>query len=400
MKHLKIIIITAIIFIIGAAGLVYVSEPLYRSTFEIMIEKGLAYNVLRDDPKAFDEFINYQRELILSPGALEKTIKELHLDLSERFADKDIQKELRKYTDIEIVGNTLIKVSVYSDEPIFAIRLAQALADNYTAAISKEKYKISDDMKQWILETGKISGAISEKEKEIEEASGGEDVELIKRSAAAIEKNIERLQDKKEDLQKSIPKLQAEYEKVRLYEGISPQEAVEIINWPSFEELKREYLGIETQLQNLSAIYTDEHPDIVELKRKQQKIIAAIEQFLHASIKGKLITIEQLKKQIQSIDKDIARLQVERDAELQRTVKINIGEEELESLKKNYAELVEKLEEQGYFPIGATVLGLTPDDLTPAVEYKDYRQPVLIAGVLGAFVGLLISLFRKRKIHE
>ena len=399
MKHLKIIIITAIIFIIGAAGLVYISDPLYRSTFEILIEKGLAYNVLKDDPKAFDEFINYQRDLILSPGALEKTIKELHLDLSERFADKDIQKELQKYIDIEIVGNTLIKVSVYSDEPIFSIRLAQALSDNYVASLSKEKYKISDDMKQWIMETGQISGAISAKEKEIEEASGGEDTAVIKQTVNLIEKNISKLKNEKVKLQKQIPQLKAEYEKVKLYEGISPQEAVEIINWPSFEELKREYQNIETQLQNLSAIYTDEHPDIVELKEKKQKVTIAIERFLHASIKGKLIRINEISKQIQSIDKEIARLQVEAQGELERTVKINIGEEEIEALKKSYADLVEKLEQQGYFPIGASVLGLTPEDLTPAVEHKDYKQPALIAGILGAFVGLLISIFRKRKVQ-
>ena len=400
MKQLKIIILTTIIFIFGAASLVYVSEPLYRSTFEIMIEKGLAYNVLRDDPEAFDEFINYQRELILSPGALEKTIKELHLDLSERFADKDIQKELQKHIDIEIVGNSLIKVSVYSDEPIFSIRLAQALSDNYAAAISKEKYKISDEMKQWILETGKISKDISDKEKEIEDTRAGQNIDSIERSAAAIKRNIDALNQGKERLKKAIIELKAEYEKARLYEGISPQEAVEIIDWPSFMPLKREYREMEIQIEELSAIYTDEHPEMMGLKEKQKDILARIQKFIDANTKGKLIKINEMNRQIQSLDKKIAQLKAQMQSEMVRTEKIYIEEGELESLKRSYAELIKKLEQQGYFPISANVLGLTPEDLTPAVEYKDYRPALIVSVCLGIFVGLLIGWFRKRRIHR
>lgn len=399
MKQLKVIIITTIVFIFCGVGLVYVSAPLYRSTFEVMIERGLAYNMLRDDPQAFNEFIKYQKELIMSPGVLQKTIKELHLDLSERFSGRDIQKELLKHIGIEIVGTSLIKVSVYSDEPIFSIRLAQALADNYVNAIDKEKYKISDDMKKWILETSNLSQQISAKEKEIEDTKAGQNIDLIERGTAAIQTNIAKLERQKEKLQKSIPQLEAEYEKVRVYEGLSPQEAVEIINWPSFNALKREYRELEIKKEDLSRIYTDEHPEMMELKEKENDLLSRIQTFLNASTKGKLIEINKAKRKIAAIDKAIEQQKSKLQGEVMRTQEIYIGEEEIESLKKTYADLMEKLEQQGYFPIGVTVLGLTPEDLTPAVEHKDYRAALIVSGGLGIFVGLLIGWFRKRKIQ-
>ena len=400
-KHnFKVIITTTIVFVFLAAGLTYVSPPLYRATIEILIERGLIYNMLRKDTKAYSEYIAYQKDLILSPAILQKTIKDLHLDISDRFAGKDPEKEFLKYVRVGIIGDTLIKIFSYSDEGILSIRIAQALSKNYVDSIDKEKYRIADDVKSWFLESSSLAKEILRKEKELKKLGVSQGLVSIKNSLQTMEAIIKTLREKRDDLSNEIIKLEAEKERSKVYEGKSLEYILNIADWPELKSLREEYNEKKLEIAEIASVYTEEHPDIVRLKAEQKEILDKIQEVADVYIGGGGAEINLLESQIASIDKELENQGEKYEELIELSDKFSIEEKELSMLRESFDEIKTRLEQQGFYPINVSIIGLTPEEVAPVTEYRSYTIPLIAAVCLGIFVGILLIIFLKPKMEK
>jgi len=399
MRNFRIILITTLIFVFLAVGLVYVSPPLYRATIEILIERGLVYNMLRKDAKAYEEYIAYQKDLILSPAILQKTIKDLHLDISDRFAGKDPEKEFLKYIRVEIFGDTLIRISAYTDEGILSIRMAQALAKNYIDSIDKERYRIADDVKRWFLESSSLAKEILRKENELKKLGVTEGVVSIKGSLQTVKTVINTLKERRDELNNKIIKLQAVQERAKVYEGKSLEYILNVVDWPELKSLKEEYEKKKLEIAELTSVYTEEHPDIVKLKEEQKQILDKVQDIIDSYIGGEA-EINLIKGQIISVDKELKDQNQKYEELLELAEKFSLQKKELSMLKENFDEVKARLEQQGFYPISVSVIGLTPEEIVPVAEYRSYTMPLIAAVCLGIFVGILLIIFLKPKMKK
>jgi len=399
MRNFRIILITTLIFVFLAVGLVYVSPPLYRATIEILIERGLVYNMLRKDAKAYEGYIAYQKDLILSPAILQKTIKDLHLDISDRFAGKDPEKEFLKYIRVEIVGDTLIRISAYTDEGILSIRMAQALAKNYIDSIDKERYRIADDVKRWFLKSSSLAKEILRKENELKKLGVTEGVVSIKGSLQTVEAVINTLKERRDELNNKIIKLQAAQERAKAYEGKSLEYILNVVDWPELKSLKEEYEKKKLEIAELTSVYTEEHPDIVKLKEEQKQILDKVQDIIDSYIGGEA-EINLIKGQIISVDKELKDQNQKYEELFELAEKFSLQKKELSMLKENFDEVKARLEQQGFYPISVSVIGLTPEEIVPVAEYRSYTMPLIAAVCLGIFVGILLIIFLKPKMKK
>ena len=400
MIRLKAIITTTIVFICLGAALAYISPPLYKSTVEVLIERGLAYDAIRGDAQAFEEFIGYQKDLALSPAVLQKTIKDLHLDISERFSGKDIEKEFLKYIKVEVIGETLIKISAYSDDATFSVRIAQALAKNYVDSINKEKYKISEEVKEWILKTSSLANEIVDKESELQKAMVVDDIISLRRNMEMIDKKLETLGNEKSLLSNKIAELQSEQEESKIYEGKSLEQILSMADWPELKMVKAEYTNLNAEIERLSSIYTEQHPDIQNLEEEKKEILSKIKEVVDNHTKDVKAQINLLESQLLDIDKQIEKQKKRFEETLELSQKFASEENELNLLKENFSELLARIEQQGFYPISVSVLGLTPEEISPVSEYRDYRIYLIVSVALGIFVGILINIFTKPKMKK
>ena len=392
MIRAKIVFLITVVFLAVGFGIVYVSSPLYKATVDILIEKGLAAGELLASYQAYTAFVSGQKKVILSPSLIQKTIRDLHLDIAPEFSNTDIEKKFLQHIHINTIGDALIKISAVAEEPNLAIRMAQSLANNYVAVMTRKKYQLSEDIKDWLSKASYLAKEVSLKENKIAKFKAESDLFSLSENIKNTQKRIEALKEQKRFLEKQKTKLQKQYNQVRVYQGKKLDFVLSIAKFPELNQLRKEYEDINTRLEVMGSVYKESHPQMQKLLLEKNKIKEKIKEVIDFYVNDVVSQINVLKSQEKSIEKEIVQEQVRLNQLIDSSQQLAARQKEIDLLKESFNRFLNKIDKEGFYPINVSCMELTPEEAVPVEEYKNYTLPLLVAGGLGVFVGILISV--------
>jgi len=394
MRITKTIALSSLFFVVAGAIFSFFLPPLYEATVEIVFNPSFVFKGLEVDPLAYNEYLQHQADMFISPGNLGLVIDKLNLNVSEKYAGADIEKKLAKQIKIDPVGNSLIIVSARSESSYFSARIAQELVSNYIDAIKKERYRLRDDAVLWIMDKSSLAEEIAKEENEIERIKSDKRFPAIEKSMLEARTQIKELKKQRNFLVKRITKLKEE----ALSKDFGQATFEELLDKPQLRDIKNRFNAIERELRDLSQIYTSEHPTIFKLEEEKQdlkqKVMLASTSYSE-DIKKQ---IGLMNEQIKALDQGIGKFKKITDKVDPLLEAVYIKEKKLAELKTSMQEISKRLDEEDFYPLEIAIAGMTPQDLITIKAVHNHWQSLIVSLLLGIFVGILLSLFAKPKV--
>jgi len=378
--------------------------PIFSSTTQVKVEQssdltgllmqGLMVNTV--------DHIGTQLELIRSYALLERVAKRLGL-IAPRFSSEEIRNhpgmmgkilELRRDVQAFQEGASgVITITTTSDRADFARDLARAVAEEFRLYNIEEKNKRIYEAKAFVQDQLTVVGkrleeaedAVRNYQQDHRSAMDPSEAGLISGKVHLLEESLVKQQGRLRELSSLRDKLQARASSGDWdFNGVSVNIEVSAL----FSQLTKNLSEMAFRHAQLSADYTDMHPEMQDLRNQGNRIIAAMLDELSRQIRLENSNMEEARSQLESANKAYLELpqQTIELNRLQRDVATNANL--FNELKSKYQEALikeaEKVEE-------VTIL-------RPALISYSRINPVstrksAIAGfILGLVLGLIISL--------
>jgi len=378
--------------------------PIFSSTTQVKVEQssdltgllmqGLMVNTV--------DHIGTQLELIRSYALLERVAKRLGL-IAPRFSSEEIRNhpgmmgkilELRRDVQAFQEGASgVITITTTSDRADFARDLARAVAEEFRLYNIEEKNKRIYEAKAFVQDQLTVVGkrleeaedAVRNYQQDHRSAMDPSEAGLISGKVHLLEESLVKQQGRLRELSGLRDKLQARASSGDWdFNGVSVNIEVSAL----FSQLTKNLSEMAFRHAQLSADYTDMHPEMQDLRNQGNRIIAAMLDELSRQIRLENSNMEEARSQLESANKAYLELpqQTIELNRLQRDVATNANL--FNELKSKYQEALikeaEKVEE-------VTIL-------RPALISYSRINPVstrksAIAGfILGLVLGLIISL--------
>jgi capsular exopolysaccharide synthesis family protein len=377
--------------------------PIYQASASVKIEKSTNMAGLYMQSMAVGEGDNLetQAQIIRSYPIMEIVAKKIgkldpNLTSAEIRQNNDLLNQvldLKAQVETEREGYTnLINITVTSYEPKFCQKLANTVAEVYKDENIKEKNKRSDDAVQFIGNQLKsVKAKLSQAEETLKEYR--ENNKLISLDAQSritldqvtqSESLLNKLDSGMKEIQSMIRSLENKdaLSTKSLEGGIFADQTS-----PSFLRLNDQLSNLRVSMDTLLLVYTEKHPDVLELNEQIEKISGNMLKELIAQLrtmekrKGELAqSLAVAQEKFQALPQsglNLARL--ERDAKLQGEVYAMLEEKYQEALIRQ----AEKVEEVSI--------------VKPALEPYDPTNPpnttstAFIGVILGMTLGLVFS---------
>ncbi len=328
-----------------------------------------------------------QRLGIISPELSSEEIRANPDDMDEVLSLKD---SINVAQDEE---SGLIQIRATSTRPAFARNLAQAVADEFKTFNVEDKNRRIFEAKKFIQQQLII---VRERLKKAEESIGEyrrkynldfstTDPELMARIISDSEQEYRQATAHLNDLRFAITPLRK-----RINNGSWDYQAVTIAGKVSdyFDSLNKRLVDMALKRTELMTNYTDEHPQIQELREQAQDILSSMVnelgkqiQLTQRRISNIQASIEKTKERFQGLPEQVLEIQ-----RMQRTVRIN--EELFDLLEKKYQEVLIKEAEK------VQAVSLVRPAMLPSIRINPVNpsQSALAGLILGLVLGLIIAL--------
>lgn len=414
-----------------AAVVVFVMTPVYRSTATVMIESNKAKLLSIEDVYSgvsqSREFFQTQVEIIKSREVAIKTIQKTRLWEHPEFDPRatgdsflssvGFSSEPREWTDqllaeavyggyssklsVEPIRlSQLAKISFDAADPTLAAKVANAAADSYIESDLESRYRLTRQASNWLQEQmADLRKKLNDSEKalqEYREREGIVDLKSVTQSGAGrqIEEVMSRL------VEARMQRAQAEnsWRQIQAAKGGDLSTLPAVMRNPIVAEAKRAEAMAERKISELTQRYGKEHPKYLEaagelesardnLKRQVDSVVASVTREYEVA-RGTESTLEG----VLNTAKGSVQVLNRKEGEL------SIFEREVEANRQMYDMFIKRAKETN----------VTGDLQTPVARVVDMAvvadrpvkpkksQIVVIAFVLGIFLGVLAALLRDR----
>lgn len=380
------------ILFLGLGFLIAVmQEPYYVATVDLMVDQGLAGNVLSRSYDSLKEFVNYQKEIILTPDLLRSIAKELHLDISQEYAGTDIVDKLLKQVKVEVVGDSLIKITARTKSANLSVSIANHLADRYLKILGEVKFSWAKKVKAWIDEEWDMVKQFNNKSEELSELTGGGGIESLFKEKEFLKNERDRLEKDKDRLNDKLKLLERESLKIRKMYNQPLYYIVVRLGNRELNQLIEAYKKKQEEIRRLSMIYTPDHPRISELEKEKDEIGKKIKETLQYILDDYKNKIKDIKVKLGKIEETIADYEKkysDLDKKITKAVKL---QGEITYLKGRIDSLKKRLDTEGYFPINVSHMRLTPEEFTPVREDYNYLPFIIAFSLLGIVIASIIN---------
>lgn len=386
--------------------LTWAKQPpaIYTSSSAIKIESSVnvADLLLRGGSRQSYSDVKTQLAMIESYAVMERVAQRMNLippELSseEIRANSDYMDEVLSIKDsISVFQNQvsgIITISATSTRPLFARDLAQAVADEFKEFNVQDKNRRIFEAKKFIQQQLII---VRERLKKAEEhirdyrnkhnlSFSSADPQLMARIVSDLEQEYRQATAHLGDLKFAIKPL-----KQRINNGVWDYQAVTIAGSVSayFDQLNNRLVDMALKRTELMTNYTDDHPQIKELREQAHDILSSMVNELVKQIEltQRRIadiqrSIEKTKHRFQGVPEQALELQ-----RMQRTVRIN--EDLFDLLEKKYQEVLIKEAEK------VQAVSLVRPAMIPVFRINPVNpvQSGLAGMILGLVLGLIVSL--------
>jgi len=378
--------------------------PIYNSSAAIKIESSINVAdllLMGGRTQQFND-VKTQLAIIESYAVMERAAQRLgiippELSSEEVRANPEYMDEVLSLKDsinvFQDEESGLIQIIATSTRPIFARNLAQAVADEFRGFNIEDKNRRVFEAKKFIQQQLVI---VRERLKKAEEDIGAyrkthnltitnSDPQIIGKLISDLERSHRQEVARLNELRFTINPLRQ-----RINHGSWDYQAVTVSGKVSdyFDLLNQRLVEMALKRTELMSSYTDEHPQIQELRVQAQDVLSSMVSELEKQIK---ITQRRIKNISKNIDETTNRFQgVPEQAleiqRMQRTVRINV--ELFDLLEKKYQEVLIKEAEK----VQAVSLVRPAMISTHRINPVNPIQSAIAGLILGLVLGLIIAL--------
>jgi len=377
--------------------------PTYNSTAVVKVDSvvEVAYS-LTDGSLAQANNMSTYLELIQSYALMERVAQRLglvpgELSAEEIRANQDYQSQVMGLREAIAAGqegsSELIAITATWSDPAFARDLAQAVAEEFRIFNIEEKNRRVFDAKRFIQQQLVVVG---ERLKAAEESmrdyrqkhnmsTFGKDSEAVARLVADFEQEYRQSLSRQNILAFTLSQLRETLRRNTWnYQGISTSGSVS----DYFDTLNRRLVDLALKHTELASLYTDSHPQMVEIREQGNEILLSMVGELEKQLR---LTQRRIADLQQNVAETTQRYEGLPDQALElsrmgRTVRIN--EELYDLLEKKYQEVLIKEAEK------VQEVSLVRPAFASYVRINPVRtaQTALAGFILGFVLGLIIAL--------
>lgn len=373
--------------------------PLYQVTASVKVEQSGSITGLYIQSVSWSQtdYMQTQAAMIKSYYIMETTAKRLGLIPSDLPSDKvrvskkyqNIMMDLKKSVETEQEGySNIINILITSEDPVFAQRLANTIAQVYKEQHALNLNKRTFEAKKFIEnQLAVVKERLRNSEEEVRKFR--EENKLISLSA-----QTSRMLGQMTALQTGYEKSVETYERINDIEKqlqragdrpLTSKTSFYIKEAPGlYKSLNDRLVQLMLKKDSLLLIYTEKYPQVVEINEQVREIVVNMTAQISSQKKVLAENIKTLKKKIAEMDKHIKALP-EKGLKLGRLQqKVGVNREIYILLEKKYQESLikeaEKIEEVQI--------------VKPALEpTKPINPPKTVAtGVVGTLIGLILGI--------
>ncbi|MFQ5581113.1 MAG: GumC family protein [Mariprofundaceae bacterium] len=378
--------------------------PLYSANASVKVEQSsnMADMLLRGAAFRPVDDMSTQLALVESYALMERVAKKMglipqELTSEEIRANPDYMDEvldLKGAIGAEQEGNSgIISISAISSNAEFARDLAQTVADEFRVFNIEEKNRRVFEAKRFIQQQlvfvgdrlKKAEEAVRDYRQAYNLSMVGKDSEVMAKVVADLEQEFRHAVSHLNDLRFALSQLRE-----RIKQDGWDYQAVTVSGQVStyFDELNKRLVEMALKRTELSTNFTDEHPQIQELRQQAQDILNSMVEELDKQVQLTQRRMQDIQNSIEKTEKRYQGLP-EQALELQRLERtVRINEDLFDLLEKKYQEVLIKEAEK------VQEVSLVRPALLSATRINPVRtsQTAMAGFILGLVLGLIIAL--------
>ena len=426
-----------VLAVAGIALLIaYSLTPLYTSTAEVLItprQKALVGGGLLS-PGLSSELmmIESQARIIASESVLRRVVKSEHLDADPEFngarpasslrarlkallgrketgpsmpAAEAALRMLSKRLSVRRAKKTFVlEISVTSESPEKAARLANAVARAYIADQSAAKSSTARRINTLLtkrLDT--LRAQVAEAEAKVEDFKRAHNIVATKKGQLENEARLARLGEELVKARSRAAAAKAKYESIKamLKAGNPADASFEALNSPVISRLRGDYARISGQAASLAETLGPRHPRLLAAKAQAARIRKLIRNELTRLARSIRAERDAAIAEVEAIRKNLDRVRDKATLTNEARVRLRALEREAQARRKVFENFLLKSKESNE----AEKLQI-PDArlISPAIapSFASFPKKKLILGLallLGLGLGLAITIWRETRRH-
>jgi len=269
----------------------FIIPSIYKASAKIIIQSEQNLHSPGLLPNTFEErvFLNMQKEIILSSIILQNALDEVQK--SEGILKGFDYDKIKKKVNIDYLNESnVLEVSVYLNSAKDAADLANSIAKTFLDYQSNAKIELIDKIFLAAKkETNALKESIDKIESQLKELSDKEKLSFYQAQIPFFMNNIQEVERRNMSVDSGIERIKEEL-KLANKENISgsnypimssitvtpyalPESNTQLptsylANIPWLQEMKQKVADSQTELSNLLSVYTEEHPQIRDVRSK------------------------------------------------------------------------------------------------------------------------------------
>jgi capsular exopolysaccharide synthesis family protein len=359
------LLLAVFIPVVTAVGIIsFKMTPVYRATALLKIEKKTSHIVAIQDVVQMDtrpdDYYQTQYRLITSRNVCRKVLDVLSPELPELYEGMpDVVGALKDDIIISPVRDTyLVNVSYDSEDPELASKVANAVIDEYVAAIKREKKTVSEDAENKITKRiPALRKTLDESEKTLRGFEEENSALSFQKRREAIYKSLLDLNTGAIQVKQEAAATKSKYNSIDKAKTVDSLLSLpEIVNNRTIWTYASTKIQYEARRAELSQKY---RPDSEPMKALDRKIKVVEEQIYKEALKiAESIKTELDEKNLESLE---IQALIDKQEELAKSIDAKMNQYEslradVESNRELYKEFVHRqkeLESSSQFDVGA-----------------------------------------------
>jgi len=290
-----------------------------------------------------------------------------------------------------IKESRLVKVHFDSYSPELSTRVPNLLAKEFIQMNLESRLDTKEQAKEWLTkQLEELRFRVESSDEALQKFGSQNDIFSLDDKENIT---LNRLNELNEALAKSESERMA---KEAIYKQISSEKGFKAVALPSIlenkliQELKQNYIQLETQYTKLSETFKPHHPEIIRLKNQMETVEKSLNLETAKIIAGMKNEYESSLRKESLIRNAFAEQKHQAMAMQQKSIQYNILKREAETNKELYKNLLQRVKELGISAgFHGSNIQIVDYSEKPKGPYKPYHQrKVLLAAVIGLFLGI------------
>ncbi len=366
-----------------AAGLTMLMTPIFRATVSIQIDRETA-NIVKvdgiqpDENQASPEFFQTQYEILASRTLAEKVVTTLNLtsdsaftvktnsmvgllknsifggatkDAPEEVADEEtkVRKSAEKLASMILLapvrGSRIVKISIDSQNPELAQRIANGMAETYIADSLDRKFQATSYARKFLEDRlQQLKQRLEESEKQLVAYAEEQGIISLSDNKNLSATDLEAINIRLAEARSERVKKELLWKQAELTNGFGLKE---ILASPAIQENRKIRAQLSAQYQQKLAVFKPAFPEMVqirnqikELDRQVETEISAIKQSIEASYLAARDEEENLLAQLEGTKTEVVD-------QRNKSIKYNIIQREVDTNRTLYDGLLQRYKEIG-----------------------------------------------------